>query len=1107
MHWLHGQLLRFRAHTTIERARSWRGRGVQGWGIFVAAWFGILLLALRLYGEFRGFSVFGFQIPPENPSIHAGYDAILAILVPYWLAAGGYLFFLLVRVMRFRTPYRRIAIKHPKELVQTAGTILGDVIGRDDLCRAIMEDLRDRKTRRPHVIVGGVGAGKTAMLVRLTTLLAQKHAVPVPLRLRDYDTKLDFRNAGYERFCELAGTMGLTVAKADKIWQQLCKDNKIVVLADGLEEALQGLGAHDDERDNMIRLAIHNARKEKLPLVIASRPHAPLLGMEASMTELEPLGERDALQYLRRNGMGDEDALLQWIVETANVAESPLYLQITDELNGAKLLKYVEPHFDRAGSGDSGEDRMGLRVRLLETWTDSVAKGYLHHDSGIENQDEREATIEQLSALACAGLQMDSLYVKFSDFTDTADDMPKSTTDEERAAREQQCAKNKKLYGEIHSKLDKNLAALQCRRDLQLAANRGLQLGLVEPHRDGVRFQHSIMEAYLGSRYMDAALKINDYMNSALAEPGREFLIALVMSTRGHDDAVPDRRARPHAKGIFDLLFQTARERSGGKLDGKGVDLYAAAAQILPETGRAAPRQREHGFTDIVTEVRGFVRKAQQEPWKVFDAASSIEAAKVQFVQQVGEAMRRAESMHRHKKDDRERSDREQDRCYNALFKLSVCEPSYAVRVAIAEEIGAGGDVARKALHKRLAPETCSAPPSGRGIDMKEETMLRDRVMRAWLVPMLTASAASEQESTHTEVPGKESEELELSRRYRKLLEEWLKHLTRSRSSAEFPVSLEIALAQGFRFAANKRMQDAYAQAESRAYTAERAKDMLHGVDFWYSRIALLHALTLWSLPDGLGKPDTGRWGRPEGDQDEAHRHRPPQSPDVLVRQWLVMRDTEAERAAKESWAEHPFVDQAARLCVFALESRQPDRFVWIDESGVLSKTGYGPMKTTAPSRRRLWIPQSAGWSALDARAQQLVADVLVYLNLIEGGWPARERERRLAATARAVLPSCLTKDRSPLDPLRTIGTERLAGRQACSSACLFGLCPYPLKGQGQPQARAELSEAFCRRQRILLGFCGRVKALRFRVTAPWQGDTRAHLRHFWQDMEERSRR
>jgi hypothetical protein len=73
----------------------------------------------------------------------------------------------------------------------------------------------------------------------------------------------------------------------------------------------------------------------------------------------------------------------------------------------------------------------------------------------------------------------------------------------------------------------------------------------------------------------------------------------------------------------------------------------------------------------------------------------------------------------------------------------------------------------------------------------------------------------------------------------------------------------------------------------------------------------------------------------------------------------------------------HPFVAEAGRLAVRALETGQPDRYMWIDESGVVSRVGSSPAKPHSRRKHNLWIPPSTGWTALNARAQQLVADVL----------------------------------------------------------------------------------------------------------------------------------
>ena len=53
-----------------------------------------------------------------------------------------------------------------------------------------------------------------------------------------------------------------------------------------------------------------------------------------------------------------------------------------------------------------------------------------------------------------------------------------------------------------------------------------------------MRFPHSIMQAYLASRFMSTALQDRKFQQDAitrLRSPGREFLIALVLYARSED--------------------------------------------------------------------------------------------------------------------------------------------------------------------------------------------------------------------------------------------------------------------------------------------------------------------------------------------------------------------------------------------------------------------------------------------------------------------------------------------------------------------------------------------------------------------------------------------
>src|SRR5260370_7903429 len=173
-----------------------------------------------------------------------------------------------------RAQVARKAKTRAQDLVQTAAGNIGTIVGRDELCRVIMEDIRSRDIRRPHLVVGGVGTGKTAVLVQLTKLLAERGAIPVPIRLRDAREHLNFRELAYERFLAMTEERLQSTGDAEKVWRQLCKDDQVVVIADGLEEALTEGNANQD-RDTLTRPPIHPPPDMRLPPTTACPPHAP----------------------------------------------------------------------------------------------------------------------------------------------------------------------------------------------------------------------------------------------------------------------------------------------------------------------------------------------------------------------------------------------------------------------------------------------------------------------------------------------------------------------------------------------------------------------------------------------------------------------------------------------------------------------------------------------------------------------------------------------------------------------------------------------------------------------------------------------------------------
>jgi hypothetical protein len=295
--------------------------------------------------------------------------------------------------------------------------------------------------------------------------------------------------------------------EGEKVWRRLLQDGRIVVLADGLEEALSR--AQDaEERDSKIRIAIRKAYDQRLPLLIASRPHTPLREMDATIHELEPLSKDAALTYVAEAGPAEDERRLSWIVETADVADSPLYLQITKEIYRLGVLDQIATRKDEV-LGTPGDDPSKLRVRLLQTWQQAMIRGDLRPDVPLR-PEEREVALVWLSALACVGLKDDSLEVRLDSV----------------------------VNAEIHAEVTKRLAKIDGRTggklhliNQKLAAAWGARLGLVESLASRVRFQHSLIQAFLGSQLMDAALR----------DPGYTQAVARVCPARhGERDQADD---------------------------------------------------------------------------------------------------------------------------------------------------------------------------------------------------------------------------------------------------------------------------------------------------------------------------------------------------------------------------------------------------------------------------------------------------------------------------------------------------------------------------------------------------------------------------------------
>ena len=1028
----------------------------------------------------------------------AACGADVGFLVPLLSVAAASAIFLFYRLRHVTSPVVKKAKNTPEHLVETATPDIGEIVGRDELCRVIMEDIHQSDTRRPHLLVGGVGAGKTAVLVQLTGLFAERHAVPVPIRLRDAKDGLNFREMAHARFLDMAEGSMLSADDAEKVWRQLSKDDKIVVIADGLEEALtEGSASVHEDRDNLIRLAIHRARELRLPLIIASRPHAPLRGADATIMELEPLSEEAALEYIDPGQNSIDARWLDWIVETAGLTELPLYLQITRQLSRRGRLDYLST--DRSAQVDMRSmDRSKLRLYLLNTWMKALFDGHLMGAVPL-NRNEREAAVEWLSALACIGLLGDTIDVKYEDYYEgePANQLEMS-----------QRPKYPEIDGKIQSFLDKKLPHRHL--DIRLAVTWGDRLNLVEAHGDGLRFPHSIMQAYLASRFMSTAMQDSKFQQDAvvrLGSPGREFLIALVLYARSVDtDREGRARSEPEAASAEQPVAAAARPETAGASDagagaGAATSTFTGETQDPSETALCSDvrsirdvlwSSAEDARDDVkkldlyaaALEIDSFLDESRHreiarkvaDGWKDLRGGDqrTIDEAKLGLVYRFGDAVRAVA-------DRPDRGLSELDPAYAELLEMGRGELSYPIRLAIAQEIGAGGDKAFQVLRQPSykAPgstwENAAWPngianANGQSGGADKDRALRGRTLCAWLTPLLVGSV--------NECSDEARQELSL----------WLDRVERDQEGGGnyFHFSLEVALAQGFKYAANRRFRHPHAHPVTRDYMAEQALEMLKNARFWFTQLTLIHALCLWEMPEpSMSRDDkTGRRGNgSNAATSQAHQHG--SNPEATVGHWL--------KVARNG--KHPFVAEAGKLAVEALKTRHPERFLWIDESGIVSSVGSRAAQASKDRKHHLWIPPSAGWAVLDPRAQQLVADVLLLLNLAERGEGPDEIERRLRRVKGNDLPLCFTRNRDPLDPKTTVGGLFKAPGRNCIDGCEHKLCPYPPDGV-QPY-RSELSEAFCRGQQTLLNRG---------LSAPWQTIPRTNLKLFWAHMADRAR-
>ncbi|SCL26181.1 hypothetical protein [Micromonospora inyonensis] len=972
-------------------------------------------------------------------------------------AALGLALFYVLSKQRVHRWYNRRARASATALVATADPSVDRVVGRDELCEVLIERIRDPQVRSPVVLVGGVGSGKTAIIVELTRQLARRGIVPVPVRMRDarLAEDLTFEELARRRFQELVDAQLFSDGSGTRIWRHLRMSNRIAVLADGLHEPF---GRDEEQREeNVLREAISQAAEARLPLIVTSRPYDPLRGMRAILVGLEPLGEGAALEHGLDGTPGAAPsswARIVALIKAADVTDSPFFLTVIRALHRSDRL----PRLSRAEAGGVVRpmDRYEARWQLLDAWRTALLDGTLKRDVS-RSRDDRAITLEVLSAFACLALVRGTSHLEYQEMTRGHD------------------AEHRAILGRLHDGLG-NRVRTNLLDHITHAFVEGAEWAVVDVRRTEAQFLHGVVQAYLGMRYLTDPKLLGRLLGSLItSRRNPEALIALTLLSRHLAAQRSDRpplaerlplapREEPVARLVRHLREQARSEKD---LCWR-FELYAAAVE-----SDTSARRPVHA--DLLREIA--------EQWE--DAGIGhvpnrpANQARLQLVRRIGDAARLIVDRARTCRTERGvRADRAgPEPNYAAFFRLAGREGSYRVRLAAAREIGLGGREAVRGLRQvgGLGPE--EMPRSTTADRRSEHLTYWEQQLRGWILPLLYQSAHQDTEETPL---GPTPEITQVGGDLRK----WLRALEAyhpARPEHYFPITSEIAFAQGFRLAANIRRPLVGRTPSDRSFLVEKAERTLAHSRFWYSQLVLLQALTLFSLPVDPAEP--------------LPRREHGANPYGLVRHWLRIAG-QAVRG-RPPGPPHPFLLEAGRLCVRALLSRRPERYCWIDERETSSRVGSSSTVAEVRREQSLWIPDSSGWSVLTPHAQRLLADVMLLLNLADRGDLLIDREDRLTRADRADLPPCLTSDRRPLRPDRTLeSSESCSPGATCLDDCPFRLCPLPAEGEPQPH---ELDQNFCARQADLT-------SPRYLLSArsPWQNTSRSQLRQFWRRMSER---
>ncbi len=952
------------------------------------------------------------------------------------LVAGllAYLFFYrLVTEPRVLFPIIRSGLRSPAKLFRWLGdgSDYEKPIGREQFVRELVRDARSGgrgdagHALMPHVVVGDGGSGKTTVLVAAAAEVTRRGMIPVPLTLRD----LHHRDATDLDFGELAKEAFAAQALSGRRGGRTLSSESVEKAWRKLRPRM-ALLVDDVEKvqrgQEGLRAAFAAARSDGLMLIAASRLDGLPPGLDASVVELDALREADAVER---------------ILDCARRSPKPEGCATATEVDELVVRADVTstPYFMRLAMRLASEGRLprgfpptraGARLALLEAYHEALREGGGRGGDGLISVD-RDRALQDLERLACQSL---GRRAPAAEAARTADEETKPARD------------GHTQYWPARKPSEPVPEIIRIRNRDRLAEAGG-RMGVVYSRRaNDLRFTHQVLQAYFASRLLREPSAADLRAELLERNPASPYLaMALVLAAAGP----PCSANQPAcAAEVGAALLRSASEHECQADRTPILNLVTAAVEAAALAGPDAGSLAADAAT--LASVEAGRRPSTAGDGQAFGEDAATARLKLQLFRELS-ALGGESSVHAlwafH--EDPDYSTR-----WHAMLGITATDER---RFSVVDEIAA-----------RAIATVAAVPAHAEPIDDnpgdEHATALSLLKPIAWMLPALHSDAVREERPACAD-----------------RLEAHMQEIHRaSRRSDQH--GLLASLAQGFKV-------DAVRHAD-RPGTYEPPIVhsllfwLLRETPFWYTKVALVHAITLNLIAARSGQ-DGGAGVAAEpvsrsADRDTTFLGRALSAPSAERRlRWYL--ETRV----------HPFVRAAGELCLEALDAADRGgswrEYIWTDDE----------------------VEVIARPPLLRAKALHLVADMALLLNLNEQDRSGPERAR---FGQQQELPECLRGDRAPF-----LADRPPAGR--CPADCPFAgeagirpLCPDTLPRWAPDDAGGETLHS---RRLLTRSFCRRL-----RHTAsdrPWTTiggeriryrERRAHvrqLRAFWERMERRS--